>query len=36
MATITVLKFDTPEGAQEMLELIQNLTKERELNNLSI
>ncbi|MBP6471300.1 MAG: DUF1269 domain-containing protein [Chloroflexi bacterium] len=28
MATITVLKFDTPEGAQEMLDLIQSLTKQ--------
>jgi len=28
MATITVLKFDTPEGASEMLELVQSLAKQ--------
>ena len=29
MATITVLKFETPQGAQEALDLVQSLTKQQ-------
>jgi uncharacterized membrane protein len=29
MATITVLKFDTPDGAGKMLEVVKNLTKQQ-------
>jgi uncharacterized membrane protein len=29
MATITVLKFETPQGAGEMLDLLKSLTKQR-------
>ena len=29
MATITAFKFDTPDGAQQMLDLIQSLAKDQ-------
>jgi uncharacterized membrane protein len=32
MATITVLKFDTPDGADQMLELIRDLVRNQLIN----
>ena len=32
MATITVLKFKTPQGAEETLDLVKGLTKQQLIN----